>query len=130
MSSENVEVIRQGFEVYAATGEQVWENYAADVVVRDLQSPDQAEYLGHEGLRQWIEDWSTAWDDWQIELEDLLDAGDAVLALIHHSGRGHASGISMDSHDGMLFRFRDGKVVVLEYLTGRDRALAAAGLSG
>jgi ketosteroid isomerase-like protein len=48
----------------------------------------------------------------------ILDAGDAILALIHHTGRGHASGISMDSHDGMLFRFRDGK------------ALAAAGLSG
>jgi hypothetical protein len=45
------------------------ENDAADVVVRDLQSPDQAEYQGHEGLRQWIEDWSTAWDGWQIELE-------------------------------------------------------------
>ncbi|HEX6712403.1 MAG TPA: nuclear transport factor 2 family protein [Thermoleophilaceae bacterium] len=130
MSQELVEIIERGFAHYAATGEQVWDLYSDDVVVRDHESPDQAEYLGHNGMRRWIGDWSGAWDEWRIEVEEILDAGDAVLALVHHTALGHASGMKMDSHDGMLFTFRDGKVVALDYYTGRERALAAAGLAG
>ena len=128
MSTENAETVRRGLEHYAATGDQLWENYHPDVVVRDHQSPDQAEYHGLEGVRKWLDDWGAAWDEWHVEPEELLEAGDAVLVLIHHTARGHASGMEMDSHDGLLFTFRDGKVIGLDYITGRDRALAAAGL--
>src|SRR4051812_23179976 len=129
MSQENVEVIRRGFEHWEATGEQIAEDYSPELVVRDHQSPDQAEYHGLSGMRQWLDDWSAAWEAWHIDVEEILDAGDAVLVLIHHTGRGQTSGMELDSHDGMLFTFRDGKVVSLEYFTGRERALAAAGLS-
>lgn len=129
MSQENLAILQRGFEYFAATGDQLWENYSEDVVVRDHESPDQAEYVGLAGVRRWLSDWSSAWDEWQIEVEEMRDAGDAVLVLIHHFARGHASGMDMDSHDGMLFTMRDGKVVALDYYTGRGRALAAAGLS-
>jgi ketosteroid isomerase-like protein len=129
MSQENLAIIKRGFEHYAATGDQLWENYAADVVVRDHESPDQAEYAGPDGVRRWLDDWGAAWDEWHVEIEEMLDAGDAVLVLIHHTARGHSSGMEMDSHDGILFTLRDGKVVALDYYTGRERALAAAGLS-
>ena len=129
MSQENLAILKRGFEHFAATGDQLWENYADDVVVRDHESPDQAEYIGLDGVRRWLADWSSAWDAWEIEVEEMLDAGDAVLVLIHHSARGHSSGMEMDSHDGMLFTMRNGKVVALDYYTGRERALAAAGLA-
>jgi ketosteroid isomerase-like protein len=126
MSQENVDVIRRGFEHYAATGDQLWENYSDAVVVRDEESPDQSEYRGLDGVRRWIDDWSSAWDEWHIELEEIVDAGDAVLVLIHHTGRGHSSGLELDSHDGMLFTLEDGKVVGLDYFHDRERAVAAA----
>jgi ketosteroid isomerase-like protein len=130
VSQENVEIIRRGFEHFATTGDQLWDNYSEDVVVRDHESPDQAEYAGFDGVRRWLDDWGAAWDEWHVEVEEILDAGDAVLALIRQTARGHASGMEMDSHDGMLFTMRDGKVVALDYYTGRERALAAAGLAG
>ena len=129
MSQENLAILQRGFEHFAATGDQLWENYSEDVVVRDHESPDQAEYAGLEGVRRWLADWSSAWDQWEIEVEEMRDTDDAVLVLIHHSARGHASGMEMDSHDGMLFTMCDGKVVALDYYTGRERALAAAGFS-
>jgi ketosteroid isomerase-like protein len=128
MSQANVDLIKAGFEHYARTGHQPWENYSEEIVVRDHQSPDQAEYAGFAGLQQWLDDWGAAWDEWHVEVEEILDAGDAVLALIHQVARGHASGMDLDSHDGMLFTIRGGKVVALDYFTGRERALAAAGL--
>jgi ketosteroid isomerase-like protein len=128
MSHENLAILQRGFEYFAATGDQLWENYFDDVVVHDHESPDQGEYVGHDGVRRWLAEWSGAWDEWHVEVEQMLDAGDAVLVLIHHTARGHASGMRMDSHDGMLFTMRDGKVKALDYYTGRERALAAAGL--
>src|SRR4051794_32778450 len=129
MSQENVEIIQRGFEHFFATGDQLWDNYADDVVVRDHESPDQDEYVGFDGFRSWLRDWGAAWDEWHVEVEEIRDAGDSVLALVHQTARGQASGVELDSHDGMLFTMRDGKVVALDYYTGRERALAAAGLS-
>ena len=50
--------------------------------------------------------------------------------LIHHTAQGSSSGLDLDSHDGMLDGFRDGKVVTVDYYTGREHALEAAGLVG
>ena len=130
MSQENVEVIRRGYEHYEATGEPIWEDFAETIEIRDHQSPDQGYYVGHEGFQRWIDDWSAAWTEWSIEVEDIVEAGDSVLVLIHHTARGSSSGLDLDSHDGILYGFRDRKVVTLDYYTGREHALEAAGLAG
>ena len=130
MSQENVEALRRGFEHYAQTGEPIWDEMSEQIVIRDLQSPDQAEYVGHDGFRRWLADWSGAWDEWHIDVEDILDAGgDTAVVLLHHTARGHSSGLDLDSHDGIVYTFRDGLIVRLDYYTGRERALEAAGLA-
>jgi ketosteroid isomerase-like protein len=129
MSQENVEALRRGFDHFAQTGEPIWDEMSEQLVIRDLQSPDQAEYVGHDGFRRWIADWSAAWDEWHIEVEEILDAGDAVVVLLHHTARGKSSGVDLDSHDGIVYKFRDSVIVGLDYYTGRQRALEAAGLT-
>ena len=37
--------------------------------------------------------------------------------------------MDLDSHDGILYGFRDGKVATLDYYTGREQAMEAAGLA-
>jgi ketosteroid isomerase-like protein len=130
MSHENVQTIRRGYEHFEATGEPIWDDFAETLEIRDHQSPDQGHYVGHAGWRRWIDDWSGAWTDWSVEVEDIVEAGDSVLVLIHHTARGSSSGLDLDSHDGILYGFRDGKVVTLDYYTGREQALEAAGLAG
>jgi ketosteroid isomerase-like protein len=49
--------------------------------------------------------------------------------LLPHTARGHSSGLDLDSHDGILYTFRDGVIVELDYYTERERALEAAGLT-
>ena len=130
MSQENIDVIRRGFEHFEATGEPIWEDFAETIEIRDHQSPDQGYYVGHGGWKRWIDDWSAAWSEWSIEVEDIREAGDSVLVLIHHTAQGSSSGLDLDSHDGILYGFRDGKVVTVDYYTGREHALEAARLVG
>ena len=77
MSKENVELIQRGLEHFAETGEPIWDDMSETLVLHDHQSPDQDEYFGHDGWRRWIEDWSTAWTEWNIEVEEVIDAGDS-----------------------------------------------------
>jgi ketosteroid isomerase-like protein len=129
MSQENIEVIQRGYEHFEASGEPIWDDFAETLEIRDHQSPDQSYYVGHAGWRRWIDDWSAAWTEWSVEVEDIVEAGDAVLVLIHHTAHGSSSGLDLDSHDGILYGFRDGKVVTLDYYTGREKALEAAGVA-
>jgi hypothetical protein len=72
-----------------------------------------------------------AWDDWPVwEPQELIDAGDKVLAFNRISGRGKGSGVEVEAYVWNLWTFRDGMWVELSYF-GDDQAAAleAAGLS-
>ena len=39
-------------------------------------------YRGHEGLRRWARHWREVWDDYEERCEELIDAGDRVVAVV------------------------------------------------
>ena len=82
MSQENVQMIRRGLEYWLATGEfrahpdLVWD-------VSNLGWPDQqAIYRGADGAMEFLAEWSDPWDDWEVEIEDYIDAGECVVSII------------------------------------------------
>ena len=99
MSAENVEVIRRSFELYEATGEIPWELIDDDIEVRDFDLPDAVGevFRGHEGYARWIALWSTAWEDYALELEELVEAGDHVIATFDLRAKGKGSGVETKS---------------------------------
>jgi ketosteroid isomerase-like protein len=71
--------------------------------------------------------WATELEEFRAEVEEWIDAGDAVIGRVHWYGRGKASGAPIDRRQFDLWKLRDGKVVqaVLGFGT-REEALAAA----
>lgn len=66
-------------------------------------------------------DWLAAWDGFRIEVEELVEEGDAVLALVRFGGRGKVSGIEVDGLPGAdVFCFRAGRVARLEHYHSRE----------
>ena len=52
---------------------------------------------GPEGLRRYYQDWIDTLDELRAEVEEILEEdGDRVAAVIHHSGRGRASGVPVE----------------------------------
>ena len=99
MSQENVEIVRRRYEHLAATGEPFTESPAPDFVwdmskFRDW--PEQQTYMGVEGARSFLRDWLEAWDDWEVEVQELHDAGDKVVAIMRQRGRSKASGLPVE----------------------------------
>ncbi len=46
------------------------------------------QFRGREGVAESVRKFSGTWLDYRLELEDVVEAGDAVVAIIRHSGRG------------------------------------------
>ena len=127
MSQENVEVIRRGYEHFSATGELL---APTDLVwdVSHLGWPDQQIYQGAEGAHQFLADWADAWDDWELEAEDYVDAGERVVVIVNQRGRSKATGIPVDMRFAQVWTLRDGRGTRMEMYASVDEALEAVGL--
>ena len=99
----------------------------AEIEIRDFDVPDADIYRGHEGWFAWIANWSEAWEDFGMELEDIIPAGPGRVIVTSHLWARGRSGITLERHDGWLWTVRDGKAVRLEYYATLAEALEAAG---
>ncbi len=132
VSEGNVEVVRQGYERFAATREFATD-LATDDFVWDMSNfhgwPEQQVYEGVAGAAAFLSDWMEAWEDWEFELEALHDAGNKVVALVRQRGTSKAAGMPVEMSFAQVFTLHDGKQSRMEMYSDRDEALEAAGLS-
>ena len=141
MSQENVELVRKLLEMFAhRQHEAVFEFYDPEIEWIASASPfpegadgldDLAgEYRGYDGVRTYWRRWLQAWSDLEFEVQDVIGAGDQVVALIRDQRQwGRHSGIVVEMPSyGLLFTIRDGKVVRWQSFTDQKSALQAAGL--
>jgi ketosteroid isomerase-like protein len=131
MSAENVEIVRRGYEEFLATGEPV-ERIMAPEFVWDMSTfhnwPERQTYEGADGAREFLGDWVGAWEDWRLEVKDLLDAGDDVVAIVHQSGRSRTTGLKVDMDFAQVWTLDNGKQTRMRMYADPDEALRAVGL--
>jgi ketosteroid isomerase-like protein len=86
---------------------------------------------GRQGFIEFMRTWSEDFDDWSLELEELIDAGDGlVLALIRQDAVGHESGVPVDLEFAQLVELHDERVIRIRSFLDREEAKAEAGLLG
>ena len=127
---ENVEVVRR---VYADWERGQWAASAdlfdpgLEVVFSASAFPDAGTYRGgRETLDAWGR-WLDAWEEFSLELEDVIEAGEEIVALQRLRGRGKESGVTVDSDVGVIFTCDHG-VIRRMVFCDRQEALEAAGL--
>ncbi len=84
-------------------------------------------YHGREGFRHVVADWVGTWDDYSLDVRDVREVGEHVLASLHQTGPGKASGARMEGDAFFLVTLRDGRVTRLRMFSSEAEALAAAG---
>ena len=131
MSAENVEIVRRGYEEFLATGQPV-ERLMAPEFVWDMSTfhnwPERQTYDGAEGTREFLAAWVEAWEDWRLEVEDLVDAGDEVVAIVHQSGRSKTTGLEVDMDFAQVWTLDNGKQTRMRMYADPDEALRSVGL--
>ena len=125
-------LIREGYEAWNHGDRTfVLEHLSPDVVwVTPPDDPDQGVYRGHEAVRGFWDQWQAAVGQLQFELEELVEAGNRVLAVVKRSGVGHHSGLDVSDVVCQVFFFEDeGKCGLVREFYDRSKAAAAAGIA-
>jgi ketosteroid isomerase-like protein len=131
MSQEHLDAVRA---VYAAWGRgdfqgapNIYDPIA--VLVQGQGFPDTGAHLGIDGIRKYMRGFLEAWEHITIDAEELIEAGDTVIAAVYQRGIGRGSGVEAEFRYFHVWTFRGDKVVRLETMRERGEALAAAGLA-
>ena len=129
MSQENVEIVRRLYEAAASRDSAaVFALYDPEVEL-DSSRLGLGVHRGHEGLRSLFGEWHRAWGSIEYSYEELIDAGEAVIAFVTRHARGRASGVETTQPFTLVWTIRDGRVVRVAWFLTRADALEAAGLS-
>ena len=136
MSRENVAIVRRLFEMFDARDhERAFEYYDPEVefdatAFRDVLPELAKVYHGHDGVRTYWREWLSAWSDLKFELEEVIDGGDEIVALVRNQHMwGRHSGIEIEMPPySIVFTFRDGKIVRWRSFPDQESGLAAAGV--
>jgi ketosteroid isomerase-like protein len=131
MSAENLESVRRGYEHFLATGEPA-AHLMAPGFVWDMSTfrdwPERQTYEGPDGASEFLADWVSAWEDWRLEVGELIDAGDDVVAIVHQSGRSKTTGLAVDMDFAQVWTYEDGRQTRMRMYADPEEALRAAGL--
>ena len=128
MSDENLELVRRRFA--AALGDD-WETALEaldpDVEIHDYDIPDAGGvFRGHEGYRAWVERWTDGWESVRMEDPEFrVVSEDCIIGLFRMITTGAHSGLELERDDAVVYRFRAGKIVRLEYFNDQAQALEA-----
>jgi len=123
MSKQNLEIVRAGFEAINA-GEPDFSVYHPALVYHPrADEPDPSPHIGREAFERLALGFLEALQNVEFDVEELIDAGDLVIASTVMRGRGSVSGADVADAYVFVYKLRDGLVVeAWEYRT-REEAL-------
>jgi ketosteroid isomerase-like protein len=130
MSQENVEIVRDMWDAFLGNDPMSGLSFCdPDIEWDGTNLPDGKVTRGHEAIVEHATRWGEMWDDWKMEPERFIDAGeDQVILVFREMGRSD-SGLQMNERHAELYTLRDGKVVYRKGFSHPDEAFEAAGLS-
>jgi ketosteroid isomerase-like protein len=131
MSSENVEIVRRAYEAFNIDDPEA----AIALLDPDVEwtlpahFPDAETWRGRDRVVEGLRSMASSFDSLNLEVHELIDAGDRVVALVHIQGRAAVTGLDLSGMgvDGHIWTLRDGRVMAVRMYGGTDEALAEIG---
>jgi ketosteroid isomerase-like protein len=102
-----------------------------DIEFTFMDGPEPGSWTGAQAMAERYGQWLSGWRDFRAEADELIVVDSTrILALVHNSARGRASGLEMEERSvANFFEIDGGKVTRLVVYLDRDRALQDLGLA-
>ncbi len=128
MTGANADLVRRGYEAWNRGDVEAviefldleirWEGYT--------HIPESGTLVGRDEVKVWLERFLEAWQQLDIEVTDLIENDDRVVALVRFHALGKESGVEVEGGvDAHVWTVRDGKAVAVRLYQGTREALAA-----
>ena len=121
--SVNVDLVREAFDAFMrGEVDRALESADPDIIcVRAPPIPDPQTYHGIDGVLQMYADWTTDFDDFEMEALDYDEVGDRVFVEVIQRGRGKASGVMVVGRFWFVYTVAAGKITRMDaYLTSEQ----------
>ena len=133
MSQENVEAFKRGIDAsnrrdIEALLEVLGPEVEWHTVVHAVLTGDATVFRGHDGVREMFGDLYEAFDEIQIDVSEIRDLGDRLVAIGRNHSRGKESGAELEFPFAFLVEFKNGKAVSVRAFSDPKEALEAGGL--
>ncbi len=130
MSQGNVEVVRRDVAARGArdwsTLHEIWHPEIQLVLVGGSGT-----FQGIDEITRFLDSLSDSYDEYRVEADEMIEAGDCVVTVERVAGRGlKGSDAQTWIHTDLfrVFSVEDGKILKITEYPSRDEALEAAGL--
>lgn len=109
-------------------------------VLREVSEPDficrmvgpdgqfVAEATGPEGFLSSWGDWTSPFEEFRIEVERTIEAGDQLVDFVRQTAVTTRGGVPVETLGAGVWSFRDGRLAKAEFHLDREAALRSAGL--
>jgi ketosteroid isomerase-like protein len=123
--SANVDLVREAFTAFmSGEVDRALELADPDIVcLRAPPIPDPQTYHGREGVLQMYADWTTDFDEFEMEARDAFEEGDRVFLDIFQRGIGRASGVEVSGRFWFVFTVAGGSITRMDAYLTREQAL-------
>ena len=134
MAQENVEAFKRGLEAgNRGDVEGLLEELDPEVewhsALHAFLGGGQTVFRGHDGVREMLQDLNEAFGEIQIEISEIRDLGDGLVAIGRTRALGKASGVTTETPLAMVTEIREGKTISIRGYLDPKQALEAAGLT-
>jgi ketosteroid isomerase-like protein len=130
MSQENIEAFKRALEAgnrrdFDALLEELDPEVEWHPAMQALLGGEATVYRGPEGAREALRDLFDSFAELHLEISEVRDLGDRVLAHGRMRGRGTESGVEIESPWAYLLEFRNGKAIWVRAFLDPGEALGA-----
>ena len=132
MSQEHVEAVRRSLDGWNRGDFEAWVESAHPEVewVSDVSrriEGSETVYRGLAGMRRYWDEWHAGWEV-KMDVTEIRDLGDTILAVANVRTRGGASGVDLEEPVAYVFEFEDGLARRVRSYLDPQQAFAAVGL--
>jgi ketosteroid isomerase-like protein len=115
MSAESIELLRRVYERWESGDFSPDPSFGEDfTIAMGPEFPDSGVHAGLEGVAAYMRGFLEPWERLTIEVEELIDSGDLILARVLQSGTGVGSGVAVELRYFHLWKFDGAMPVEME----------------
>jgi ketosteroid isomerase-like protein len=130
MPTENIEIVRRGYEAWNRGDLRgVLELVAPDFEWEPVEIPWSGTMRTREEFEIYLKSLARIWETFRLEPEELREVGDAVLVVVMERARGRASGVEVEQRLVHVWSFRDRQARRMRTFFSTSQALEAVRLA-
>ena len=127
MAEANVEALQRGYEALNRGDLSVVLELLDPAIEwhEPAPSPDAGTHTGRDSFERFFRSWIDSFDGFRVEPEQVVERDDKLIAVVHQSGRGRASGVEVDARLAHVWTVNEGRAIRWEAVANVDDALRA-----